>query len=122
MALNYLKWLRTQKQVICCEKDPTTATYQLESLTMFGYKIEIINEWDRIIKALPELNNGTKYDNPHRAYIMSSDDYAIGTCESGNFDGAPEFKVETYNNKFKFVPEYTINIQLLVEDKFVLAI
>lgn len=121
LAENYLFWLRDQKQVQCCQKDPTTSTYMEDSLTIWGMPIVIVDEWDEIINDLADFNDGTKWDNPHRAILTYADNMPIGTCEVDAFSNF-EVKVNNYTDQFKLKPEYTFDAKVLDFEDVVLAV
>lgn len=129
LALNYLRWLRENKQVSCCERDPLTGTYNLNSLTMFGTPIEVVDEWDMIITAkdditsapvFAELNDGTRYVNPHRAVITYKENEPIGTGDASRLTDL-DFAHDSYNKKVKFDARYTFDVKLIRDEHFILA-
>lgn len=120
LALNYLRWLRNEKTVICCEKDPQSATYNLASLSMFGMPIEIVDEWDMIINSIADFNDGTRNVDPHRAVLTYSANEPIGTGDAGKLSKL-DLKYFDYEEKTKFVAEYTFDVKLLRDEHFILA-
>ncbi|WP_271729977.1 hypothetical protein [Aquimarina algiphila] len=128
LATNYLRWLRKEKQVNCCERDPQTNVYTLEGLNIYGRPIKVVNEWDKIIKAVdgegnpifPELNNGTRYTNPHRAVCTYKSNEPIGTCDSGELSNL-DIVYNPYDKKTKVESEYDFDVKVLRDTDFILA-
>lgn len=120
LAENYQEWLRTEKQVTCCTKDPLTNDYSLETLAIYGTKIVVVDAWDDIINELSDFNNGTKWTNPHRAILIAKDNYPIGTCNDAGFEDA-RLKKHDYDEKMKIKPEYTFDVKVLRDTEFVFA-
>lgn len=121
LCKNYLKWLQVNKQVECCERDPLTGVYNINNLSIYGIPIVMVKEWDEIILNVSEFDNGTVYDNPHRAVLTYSDNMPIGTCsvdELDNFD----VRYDSYTEKTKFVTEYTIDAKVIEDADFLLAV
>lgn len=127
LALNYLKWLRDQKQVTCCERDPLTGTYTLDNLSMFGTPIRVVDEWDKIIRdtrsgtpVFSDLNTGTAWVNPHRAILSYVGNEPIGTCQEDEL-GELDFRLDMYNKNFKVSTEYDFDAKVLQDEDFILA-
>ena len=82
----YLNKMGDNAPGTCACIDPTTATqlrsFQLEGLQLFGIPVRVKYEWDDIIQYSSVLNNGTKWDNPHRAILSPVSNILIGTCDS----------------------------------------
>lgn len=64
--------------------DPATATalqsYRMDGLFLFGIPVSVRYEWDQIVTGSSVLNNGTKWDDPHRAILSPKNNILIGTC------------------------------------------
>jgi len=120
LAQNYLVWLRNEKQVTCCERDPLKGIYSIDKLSMFGYPIQVVDEWDEIINELPDYNDGTKWDSPHRAVATYKDNEPISTCDEKEMK---DFKVkyDDYNEMTKWVAKYTFDVNVLEDTDFILA-
>lgn len=121
LVKNYLKWLQVNKQVECCERDPLTGAYNINSLSIYGIPIVMVKEWDEIILNVSDFDNGTVYDNPHRAVMTYSANMPIGTCSESELD-AFDVKYDDYTEKTKFVTEYTIDSKVIEDADFILAI
>lgn len=121
LAYNYLKQLRTDKQLNCCERDTLTGIYNIDNLSIFGLKIEVVDEWDEIL-ASPNLgfDDGTKIDNPHRAVLTYKDNEPILTGDSGTLQSF-DVKYNDYTGKTKLSPKYTFDVKLLRDNHFLLA-
>ena len=120
LAYNYLRWLRDQKQVTCCERDPLTGIYSIDNLSIFGMKIEVVDEWDYIIDSVADFNNGAAHVNPHRAVVSFRDNEPIGTGD-GNRLSSFDVKYDDYSEKTKLVAKYSFDVKQLEDDKVILA-
>ena len=129
LATNYLRWLRKNKQVDCCERDPLSNIYQLEKLNIYGLPIKVVDEWDQIIHAtddegnpvFDELNNGTRYTNPHRAVCTYKENEPIGTCDSEQLSKI-DLQYNPYDKKTKVEAEYDVDAKVLRDTDFIIAI
>lgn len=132
LATNYLRWLRNNKQVGCCEFDTNSNMFSLDNINIFGRPIKIIDEWDEIIMGtspdsngvevphFAELNDGTKYTSPHRAVITYKENEPIGTCDSGELSEM-KIKHDEYTEKTKIKCKYDFDVKVLKETDFILA-
>ncbi len=129
LAINYLQYLRDNNQVNCCFKsDVTKGEYSLDSLNIFGMPIEIVPEWDEIIQGeedgipyFSELNDGTKWTNPHRAVLTYRENIPVGTCNSEKFDKVRVlFDVITELTHLR--SEYSVGSKVLRDSHFIIAI
>lgn len=127
LAYNYVKQLRADNQLNCCERDTTTAIYSIDNLNIYGMKIEVVDEWDYIIQAekagvpvFPELNNGTAYTAPHRAVLTYKDNEPIGTGDAARLNDLT-VKYDDYSEKTKTVAKYTFDVKVLRDTDFILA-
>lgn len=129
LAINYLQYLRTNNQVNCCFKDDVTkGVYSLDNLNIYGMPIKIVREWDDIIQGtdlngtpyFSELNNGTKYTDPHRAVLTYKENIPVGTCNEGNLDNV-EVLYNPYDRNMSIRSEYEIGSQVVVNTDFILA-
>ena len=122
LAQNYLEWLRDENQNSnnCCDKDPTTGIYDIDKLTIYGYKIQIVDEWDEIIEEVADFNDGTRWDSPHRAVMTYKENEPISTCDSGELADF-ELKYHDYTNESKWVSKYTFDVNIIEDEDFILA-
>lgn len=120
IAYAYLKWLRTNKQVGCCERDPLTGIYTIDNLTIYDRPIKVIKEWDMIINNIADFNNGSAHVNPHRAVATYKGSSPIGTPDKKSLSEL-KLKYNDYDEKAKFVSKYRIDVKLLVDTHVVLA-
>lgn len=120
IASAYLGWLRAEKQVSCCERDPLTGIYTLENLGIFGRPIKVVKEWDAIINSIGDFNTGTAHVNPHRAVATYKASSPIGTADATQLERL-DLKYDSYNDKAKFVSEYTFDTKLVRDNHVVLA-
>lgn len=120
IASAYLAWLRENKQQACCERDPLTGIYTYEGLAIYGRKIAVINEWDRIIDSIADFNDATAHVNPHRAIATYKNNVPIGTGDAQKLSSF-DLKYDDYTEKAKFKAEYTFDTKVLQDDAFVLA-
>ena len=124
LAINYQEYLRTHNQVNCCYKqDVTTEVYALDSLNIYGIPIKIVYEWDDIIRGgeFSELDNGTKWDNPHRAVLSWKANQPVGTCNATHLDEVV-LLYDQITRKMHIRSEYEIGSKVLLDKQFVLAI
>ncbi len=120
LATNYLRWLRDQKQVSCCERDPVTGIYSIDNLSIFGLPIEVVDEWDFIIDSIADYNTGTAWVNPHRAVLSPRDNEPLGTGDANELSEL-KIKYDDYTEKTKIVAEYTFDTKVLQDDHVILA-
>ncbi len=121
LVKNYRKYLQVNKQVECCERDPLTGLYTLDNLSIFGIPVRMRPEWDEIILNVSDFDDGTVYDNPHRAVLTYNENIPLGTCSSDELD-AFDVRYNDYTDKMKFVTEYTIDAKVIHDTDFVLAV
>jgi len=131
LALNYLQYLRTNNQVDCCERDTTTNNYALDSLKIFGLPIRVVNEWDSIIRGtksksdptpiFAELNDGTRWTNPHRAVLTYKDNIPVGVCQDGKLENV-DILYNPFERRINIDSEYEIGANILLDNEFALAI
>lgn len=121
LALNYLKQLRKDKQLNCCERDTTTSIYSIDSLNIYGMPIEVVNEWDEIIANVSEFNDGTRKVSPHRAVLTYKANEPIATCDASELSSVEAlYDPITRNTHFRM--EDTFDIKVVKDDEFIIAI
>ncbi len=120
IAKAYLTWLREQKVVSCCERDPLTGIYTYDNLSIFGRKVEYVREWDYIINAIGDFNTGTAWVNPHRAVASYKVNNPIGTGDAGKLSNL-KVKYDDYTEKTKIDAKYTFDVKVLKDADFILA-
>ena len=120
LALNYLKQLRKDKQLNCCERDTTTQIYDINNLNIYGMKIEVVNEWDEIITNIADFNNGTRKVSPHRAVLTYTENEPIATCDAGELTSVDALydPVTRYTH---FRMEDTFDVKVIKDEEFILA-
>ena len=74
-----------------------------------GVPIVVMGFWDRFIKA--NQDNGTKYNNPHRAVLTTPANIAIGTLSEDDFDEIDAFYDKTDKKSY-------LDIALSLDAKF----
>lgn len=120
IATAYMRWLRENKQVNCCERDPLTGIYTMENLSIYSRPIKVVPEWDMIINSIADFNSGTAHVNPHRAVATYKGSSPIGTPDQDKLSEL-KLKYHDYDEKAKFVSRYRIDSKLVVPEHVVLA-
>ena len=120
IATAYLRWLRENMQVNCCERDPQTGIYSIDSLSIYSRPIKVVSEWDMILNSIAEFDSGTAKVNPHRAVATYKGSSPIGTPDEAKLSEL-KLKYDDYNEKAKFVSRYRIDSKLVIPEHVILA-
>jgi hypothetical protein len=131
LAVNYLQYLRANNQVNCCFKsDVTEGKYRLDNLNIFGLPIRIRTEWDEIIRGtksktdttpiFAELNDGTRWTEPHRAVLTYKENIPVGVCNAGKLENV-DVLYNPYDRNISIASEYEIGATVIWDDEFILG-
>lgn len=128
LAINYMEYLQNNNQVNCCYKaDVTQSIYTLDSLNIFGIPIKVVPEFDDIIQGVvggtpmfSELNNGTVYNAPHRAFVTYKENIPAGTCDSEKLQNV-ELLYDPYKRTMNIRTEYEMGSALIKDEDLILA-
>ena len=120
VASAYLRWLRENKQTNCCERDPQTGLYTINSLSMWAKPIRVVQEWDDIINAIGDFNTGTAHVNPHRIVATYKGSSLLGTPMSEKLEEI-ELDYDSYSKKAKFSSRYRVDSKLAIPEHVVLG-
>lgn len=121
IARAYVRWLRENKQVNCCERDPQTGIYSIDNLSIYSRPIKVVREWDMIINSIAEFDTGTAKVNPHRAVATYKGSSPLGTPDSSKLEEL-QLKYDNYNDKAKFVSRYKVDSKLIIPEHVVYGV
>ena len=124
LAYNYLQYLRTHNQIECCFKqDVTSSVYDLYNLNIYGMPIVIVDEFDTIIReaGFTDLNDGTRWSNPHRVIATYKNNIPFGTCDAEVLDKV-EVEYDKINKIVHLRSEFEIGTEVIFDDEVIVAI
>jgi hypothetical protein len=123
---NYLNGL---KDKTCCPGvgqvlNPNTigqVGFAWNNLTFWGLQIQVVPEWDRIITESTPLNNGIKWDNPHRIVLSESSNMLIGVEKRNQLEDFDIWYSQD-DNKVYMKGGARLGAGVPLKDKYILSI
>lgn len=89
------------------------------TLTYRGIEVVMVGFWDLFIDE--NLNNGTRWVNPHRAVMTTKSNIPVGTSDEESLSKLDAF-YDRYHNVNIIDVAYTLDTKLLIEDMIAVAI